>query len=498
MEKPSVFVQNRLNKIDEMKKRKINPYPYSYDVTHKAKEILDKYASLEEGGHTEDKVSIAGRIMTNRNMGKIAFMHILDSTDKIQIYFETNTLGEEKYKDLKLFDIGDIIGVKGTVMKTKRGEVTVFVTDYTLLTKGIRPLPEKFHGLTDVEQRYRKRYLDLIMNPEVREVFKMRSRIMKEIRDYMDENGFIEFENSTLETQYGGAAAKPFITHHNALDTELFLRISLELPLKKELVGGFDRVYAMGKVFRNEGIDMDHNPEFTMIEWYEAYADYNTKMDRCEELIKRCAKLTGKTKLKFNGHEIDLSKPFQRMSMKESLKKYADIDVDKLSDEELAKLIEKHNVELKLHPCRGVYTQQLFEALVEDKLIQPTFITDHPEEVSPLVKRKRDGEKGITERAELFIGASEFGNMYSELNDPVDQRNRLLAQTKEKNTDKAYAMDEDFCEALDYGMPPAGGIGIGIDRLVMLLTESECIRDVITFPTMKPEVKDDEKKENKK
>ena len=281
MEKPNVFVQNRLNKLDDMRSRKINPYPYSYDVTHRAKELLEKYESLEEGGHTGDKVSIAGRIMTNRNMGKIAFMHILDSTDKIQVYFEINTLGEKKYKDLKLFDIGDIIGVKGTVIKTKRGEITVFVTDYTLLTKGIRPLPEKFHGLTDKEARYRKRYLDLIMNPEVREVFRTRSRIMKEIRDYMDDNGFVEFENSTLETQYGGAAAKPFVTHHNTLDTDLFLRISLELPLKKELVGGFDRVYAMGKVFRNEGIDLDHNPEFTMIEWYEAYVDYNRTMDRC-------------------------------------------------------------------------------------------------------------------------------------------------------------------------------------------------------------------------
>ncbi len=487
MEKPNIFVQNRLKKLEEMRKKGVNPYPYNYEVTHKAKAILEKYASLKEGEQKKDKVSIAGRIMTVRNMGKISFMHILDSTDKIQVYFETGTLGEEKYKDLRMFDIGDIIGVKGTVMKTKRGEITIFVTDYTLLTKGIRPLPEKFHGLTDIEQRYRKRYLDLIMNPEVREVFRMRSWIMKEIRDYMDENGFIEFENSTLETQYGGAAAKPFVTHHNTLDTDLFLRISLELPLKKELVGGFDRVYAMGKVFRNEGIDQDHNPEFTMIEWYEAYVDYNKTMDRCEELIKRCAELTGKTKFKFHGHTIDLSKSFGRMSMKESLKKYAGIDVDKLSDDELAGIIGKQEIELKLHPCRGVYISALFEHLVEDKLIHPVFITNHPIEISPLTKMNRNREEGITERAELFIANHEMANIYSELNDPVNQRKRLIEQSREKNEDEAYAMDEDFCEALDYGMPPAGGIGIGIDRLVMLLTESECIRDVIVFPTMKPE-----------
>lgn len=499
MEKPNIFMQNRLRKLDEMKEDGINPYPYNYEVTHKAKEILESYDSLKPEEKTEDVVSLAGRIMTVRKMGKIRFMHMLDSTAKIQLYFEANTLGDA-YKKLKIFDIGDMIGVKGNVIKTKTGEITIFVIDYKILCKGIRPLPEKYHGLTDKEARYRKRYLDLIMNPEVRETFKLRSRILHEIRNYLHENGFIEMENPVLETQYGGAAAKPFTTHHNALETDLFLRISLELPLKKELVGGFDKVYAMGKVFRNEGIDQNHNPEFSLLEWYESYVDYNFTMDRCEDLFKRVAKLAGKEKFMFNGHEIDLSKPFERLSMKDALKKYADIDVDNLSDEELAEIINKHDIEVKLNPCRGVYIQELFEAFVEEKLIQPTFIIDHPVEVSPLVKLKRDGEKGIVERAELFIARSEMANIYSELNDPVDQRERLIAQGREENEDEAYAMDEDFCESLDYGMPPAGGIGIGIDRLTMLITESESIRDVIMFPTMKPETaaKEEKDKINKK
>ncbi len=486
MSNEDVFIQNRLRKLEEMRKRGIEPYPYSYDVSHKAMDITKKYENLENGEKTQDFVSVAGRIMTSRGMGKIHFMHILDSTGKLQLYFEAGTLGE-KYKLLKLLDIGDIIGAKGAVMRTKRGEITVAVSDFSVLTKGIRPLPEKFHGLTDKELRYRKRYLDLIMNPEVRDVFVKRAMIIKEIRKYLDENGFIEFDNPVLETQYGGAAAKPFITHHNALDIDLFLRISLEIPLKKELVGGFDKVYALGKVFRNEGIDQNHNPEFTLLEWYEAYVDYNFTMDRCEELFKRCAKVMGKDKFVFEGHEIDLSKRFERLTMKEALKKYADIDIDAMTDEELAELVEKHGIEPKLHPCRGVYMQELFEELVEGKLVQPVFIIDHPVEVSPLVKKKRTGEEGITERAELFICGNEMANIYSELNDPIDQRRRLEEQQKEKNRDEAYAMDEDFVQSLEYGMPPAGGIGIGIDRLVMLLTESESIRDVIIFPTMKPE-----------
>lgn len=484
MENENNLVKERIRKLNEIKEMGINPYPYSFEKKNYSSDLLEKYSKLKPEEKTDDKVCVAGRIMLKRDMGKASFFNIQDQNGKIQIYIRQDDVGKDNYLLFKKLDIGDIVGIKGIIFKTKKGEISVHTKNFTLLTKSIRPLPEKYHSLQDQEIKYRKRYLDLIMNKN--DVFLIRAKILREIREYMNDNDFIECDIPILETQYGGAAAKPFTTKHNALGLDLFLRISLELPLKKIMVGGLEKVYSMSRVFRNEGIDVNHNPEFSMIEWYEAYVDYNKTMDRCEEVFKRIAKSIGKDVYEFEGHKIDVKKPFKRLTMKQALLEFAKIDFDKLSIEELEKIRKKENIELKLASKRGVYLSAFFEHFCEDKLIQPTFIIDHPIEISPLTKEKRDGEKEIVERAELFIAGHEMSNIYSELNEPIEQRKRLVEQKREENKDEAYQMDEDFCEAIDYGMPPAGGIGIGIDRLTMLFTEQKSIRDVLFFPTMKP------------
>src|SRR3989344_8209853 len=479
------LVQERIRKLNELKELGVNPYPYRYDKTHDCADTKKKYEGLAPEEKTQDSVSVAGRIMLNRNMGKAAFMTIQDQSGKLQIYLREDGIGET-YKLLKKIDIGDFIGVKGKIFKTRTGEVTVEASEFTILCKSIRPLPEKFHGLVDTEIRYRKRYLDLIMNEDVKNVFIMRNKIIREIRKFLDDKSFIEVETPILQPIYGGASAKPFKTHHNALKRDLYLKISPELYLKRLIVGGFEKVYDISKNFRNEGIDFSHNPEFTMIEWYQAYADYNDMMDMTQELIKTvCKNVLGNMVIDFKGTAIDLSKKFERISMVDALKKYADIDVDKYDDEEIKGLVNIYNLEYHGDLSRGAIITVLFEELVEEKLIQPTFVIDYPIEVCPLTKVHRKDPRYV-ERFELFINGTEWSNAYSELNDPIDQKNRLMQQEKNRVIDEeSHPMDEDFVCAIDHGMPPTGGVGIGIDRLIMLFTNSDSIRDVILFPTLK-------------
>ena len=455
-----------------------------YDRDHAIKDIIADFDSLE--GKT---VSIAGRMMSKRVMGKASFCDLRDRDAKIQLYVKRDELGDEPYADFKKFDIGDIIGVKGEVFRTQRGEMSVKATEIVLLTKSLQPLPEKWHGLKDVEIRYRQRYVDLIVNPDVRDTFIKRSQIIKEIRKYLDDNGFLEVETPILQTQAGGASARPFITHHNALDIDMYMRIALELHLKRLIVGGLDRVYEIGRVFRNEGIDVRHNPEFTLLELYQAFTDYEGMMNLIEDMMRTVTmNVLGTGKIVFNETELDLEKPFARMSMKEAVKLYSGVDFDEIADAEEAKKIakEKH-VEVEDHYLKGDVLNAFFEAFVEEKLVQPTFITGHPVEISPLAKRMPTNPD-YTERFELFIMGSEFANAFSELNDPIDQRSRFVRQMELKaaGDEEATDIDEDFITALEYGMPPTGGLGLGIDRFVMLLTDSYSIRDVLLFPTMKP------------
>jgi len=492
MDTETRIISERIEKGKKLRESGINPYPYGFDKNASSEEIKKVYDQLAPNEHDSmrNAVSIAGRIIRTRIMGKASFAHLQDEQGQIQVFFTQDNLGTEAYSLFKALDIGDIVGVGGSVFKTKTGEVTVEAKTITLLTKSIRPLPEKWHGLKDPEIRHRKRYLDLIANPEVKHTFYKRTQMVKEIRTYLAEQGYLEVEVPILQPQYGGAAARPFVTKHNALDMELYLKISPEMYLKRLLVGGFEKVFDINKNFRNEGIDFDHNPEFTMLEWYEAYADVHKMMDMCEELIKRLAtRICGKQKFTFREMEIDLTGAWPRIPMIEAIKKFGDVDVEKMTDDDLLKLAEEHNFNLP-DRTRGHLITFIFETLVEDKLIQPIFITEHPLEISPLVKRHRS-KPGVVERAELYMGTSEFANMYSELNDPVDQRSRLEEQERQREGDVEhnYPMDEDFCEALDYGMPPAGGIGIGIDRLAMVLLETANIREVIWFPTMRPENK---------
>ncbi len=487
---PSV-IKDRYRKLDELKNKKINPYPYRFEKTDAAKEILQKYEKLKAEEHTKDKVAVAGRLMALRNMGKIAFAHIQDETGKIQILFkkEKNT---GAYDLMKLFDIGDMIGVEGTVFKTKTGETTIEVDNAKMLTKSLYPLPEKYHGLQDKELKYRKRYLDLIMEPGKKKVFVIRSKIISAIRQFLEDKGFIDVETPTLQPIYGGAAARPFTTHHHALDFKMYLRISPELYLKRLIVGGFEKVYEICKNFRNEGLDKTHNPEFTMLEFYWAYTDYNDMMNIFEELYAYVAKeVLGTTKITYQGKTMELKAPWKRISMIEALKEYADIDVTKYDDEQIKDLVNTYSLTVEGDLSRGNIINTLFEELVEDKLIQPTFITDHPIEISPLTKVHRKDSKHV-ERFEPFINGWEVGNAYSELNDPVEQKKRLQAQAEQLKAGdgEAHPMDEDFVRAMEYGMPPCGGVGLGIDRMVMLFTDSESIRDVILFPTMKPEEDD--------
>ena len=476
----------RREKLEKLKQNNKNPFEITkFDITHTSKEIIDNYEELEG-----KDVTIAGRIMAKRIMGKASFCHIQDGDGKIQSYVSINDLGEESYKQFKEDDIGDIIGITGFVFKTRTGEISIHAKEVILLSKSLRPLPEKFHGLKDTDLRYRQRSVDLIMNPEVKETFKKRSLIIKEIRNMLDEKGFMEVETPILQTIPGGASARPFITHHNTLDIDMYLRIATELYLKRLIVGGFDKVYEIGRNFRNEGMDIKHNPEFTCIELYEAYTNLEGMMNITEELIRRCAnKVCGTGKISYQGEEIDLEKPFRRITMIDSIKEVTGVDFNTVeTDEEAQKIAKDLNMEIDpIKTTRGDIIVQVFEEKVEETLRQPTFLYEYPIENSPLTKKCKDNPR-MTQRFELFIGGREYANAYSELNDPIDQYERFLkqVQAREAGDEEANMMDDDFVQALEYGMPPTGGMGMGIDRLVMLLTDSASIRDVLLFTTMKP------------
>ena len=478
------LIKVKMQKLADLQEAGKDPFQImKYDVTHHTTDIKDNFESLEG-----QIVAIAGRIMTKRVMGKASFINVQDKLGNIQSYVQRDGIGEEEYAGFKKFDIGDIVGIKGEVFKTHAGEISVRATEIILLSKCLQVLPEKYHGLTDTDTRYRQRYVDLMMNPEVKETFIKRSAIIREIRNYLDGEDFIEVETPVLVKNAGGAAARPFMTHHNSLDEDLNLRISLELYLKRLIVGGLERVYEIGRVFRNEGLSVRHNPEFTLLELYQAYTDYNGMMDLTEKLFRTVAeKVLGTTKISYEGVEIDLGKPFERITMVEAVKKYTGIDFDQVKTEEEAKALAKeHHISFEDRHKKGDILSFFFEEFVEEHLIQPTFVIDHPVEISPLTKKKPDNPE-FTERFELFVTKREMANAYSELNDPIDQRERFVAQEalKAAGDEEANSMDEDFLNALAYGMPPTGGIGIGIDRFVMLLTDSSAIRDVLLFPTMK-------------
>ena len=476
----------RREKLAELQEQGKDPFEITkYDRTNSAGEIKANYEKFEQ-----KDVAVAGRIIAKRIMGKASFCTILDSDEKIQSYVSINDLGEEAYKAFKTFDIGDIIGIKGFVFKTRTEEISVHAKEVVLLSKSLRPLPEKFHGLKDVDLRYRQRYLDLIVNPEVKETFILRSKIISEIRNILNSKGYLEVETPMLNTILGGASAKPFITHHNTLDLEMYLRVAPELYLKRLIVGGIDKVYEIGKNFRNEGMDIRHNPEFTAIELYASYQDYHDMMDITEEIFRTVAeKVVGKTVINYQGTEIDLGTKWKRISMIDAIKEVTGVDFNAINTDEEALAIakEKHVEVEESKQTRGYIINSFFEEFVEETLIQPTFICDYPVEVSPLTKKKPT-DKRLTERFECFIGGREYGNAYSELNDPIDQYERFLAQVKQRDAgdEEANMMDEDFVTALEYGMPPTGGLGIGLDRMIMLLTDAASIRDVIFFPTMKP------------
>ena len=478
------LLQIRRDKLKELQDAGRDPFTITkYDVTHHSAEIKDQYDKLEG-----QEVSIAGRLMSKRIMGKASFCHVQDLQGTIQCYVARDFVGEESYKDFKKMDIGDIIGLKGTVFTTKTGEISVHAVELVLLSKSLQILPEKYHGLTNTDLRYRQRYVDLIMNPEVKDTFIKRSKIISTIRRYLDERGFMEVETPMLVANAGGAAARPFETHFNALDEDFKLRISLELYLKRLIVGGLERVYEIGRVFRNEGLDTRHNPEFTLMELYQAYTDYHGMMDLTENLYRYVAQeVLGTTKIVYNGIEMDLGKPFARMTMTEAVKKYAGVDFDKIHTlEEARDAAKKHHVEFETRHKKGEILNLFFEQFCEEHMIQPTFIMDHPTDISPLTKMKPDNPEYV-ERFEFFMNGWEMANAYSELNDPIDQRRRFALQEEQfaAGDEEANHTDEDFLNALEIGMPPTGGIGFGIDRMCMLLTDSQAIRDVLLFPTMK-------------
>ena len=482
----------RREKAKKIKELGIDPFGQRFDRTDYSQDIKDKYGDIEhdEFENRNDIVTVAGRIMFIRKMGKASFFTIKDKLGSIQIYISINDIGEESYALFKSADIGDIVGIKGKVMKTKTGEITIKCLEYTHLVKALRPLPEKFHGLTDKEERYRRRYVDLIMNDEVKKVAFMRSKIIRTIQNFLDNRGFVEVETPVLTTLLTGASARPFITHHNSQDLDMYLRIALELNLKRLLVGGMERVYEIGRTFRNEGMDPQHNPEFTLMEVYQAYSDLDGMMDLTEDMYKTIAEdVCGKTKFNYLGNEIELSGKWKRISMTDAIKEITGIDFKKeMSVEEALNLASEHKIEVQEHEKTvGHIINLFFEKYVEETLIQPTFVYGHPIEISPLTKKDPEDPR-FTQRFELFISGKESANAYTELNDPDDQLERFEAQLNEKElgNDEANDIDMDFIESLEYGMPPAGGIGYGIDRLVMLFTEAESIRDVILFPTMKP------------
>ena len=489
MTREELMLNERLKKLESMRKKGIEPYPYSYNITHNITEIIEKNKSLKPEEKTNQKVKVAGRVLSIRQFGKINFCPISDSTGNIQLVLEESNC--EKLEDfLKFFDTGDFIGVEGTVFKTKRGELSILVKNFQMLGKALKPLPEKWHGLQDKELRYRQRYLDLIINPKIKETFVIRGKIIKAIKELLDSKGFLEVDTPILQPIYGGAAARPFITTLNDLKMRIYLRISNELYLKRLIVGGFERVYEFAKDFRNEGIDRTHNPEFLMVEIYQAYSDYNDMMKLCENIIEYTAKkVLGKTEIEYQGTKINLKAPWQRITMYDAIKKYAKIDVTKMNEKELRKKAEELKIKDASKLSRGLLIAEIFKEGCEKHLIQPTFVTDFPKETSPLCKSHRKNPE-LIERFEPYINGWEIGNAYSELNDPRHQKKLLEEQSKmlKAGDEAANHYDEDFINAVEHGMPPTGGLGIGIDRVVMLLTDSESIRDVILFPFMKQNI----------
>ncbi|HHV63718.1 MAG TPA: lysine--tRNA ligase [Peptococcaceae bacterium] len=484
MDNVNELMRVRLDKLKALRSKGIEPYADRYLRTHMSEDIVENFPELEG-----QEVAVAGRLMSKRDQGKAAFMHIQDFAGRIQIYIRQDVVGEEAFDLITTFDIGDIIGVKGTVFRTKKGEISIRALEVALLSKALRPLPEKFHGLTNVETRYRQRYLDLIMNTEVRETFVTRSKIIKAMREYLEGQGFLEVETPTLMTIPGGAAARPFITHHNALDINLYLRIALELPLKRLIVGGFEKVFEIGRNFRNEGISIKHNPEFTMMELYQAYANYEDIMNLMEDMVVYIVqKVHNSLEITYQGQKINFAKPWRRIQMLDAIREYTGIDFKQIkTDDEARKVAIEKGLDINKGDSKGKIINAVFEEFVEPQLIQPTFVIGHPVEISPLAKRNAQNPE-YTDRFEAFIYGWEMGNAFSELNDPIDQRDRFEKQMleREKGDEEAHMMDEDFIQALEYGLPPTGGLGVGIDRLVMLLTDSPSIRDVILFPTMKP------------
>lgn len=479
------ILQIRRNKLQTLMDEGKNPYEITkFERTQKAQEVLDDFENFEG-----KEVVVAGRLMAKRVMGKASFGHLADESARIQMYVQRDLLGEDEYKEFKAMDIGDIIGLRGVVFKTKTGETSLKAHEIVLLSKSLQPLPEKFHGLKDTDLRYRMRYVDLIVNSEVRNTFFKRTKIIKSIRQTLDNQGFLEVETPVLNNIAGGASARPFVTHHNALDIDMYMRIAPELYLKRLVVGGFEKVYELGRLFRNEGMDIKHNPEFTTIELYEAYSDYVRMMNLCEEIfVNACKAVCDGTKITYQGQEVDLTPPFRRISMNDAVKEKKGVDFWTCqSDDEAKEIAKSIGLEVKDGDTKGKLLYAAFEEFVEEGLMEPTFILDYPVEVSPLAKRNKD-DKGLTDRFEMFILGREMANAFSELNDPIDQKGRFLSQVAEREAgdDEAHMMDEDFVLALEYGLPPTGGMGIGIDRMVMLLTDSYSIRDVILFPTMKP------------
>lgn len=481
------IVFNKLEEIEELKREGIDPFGHSFTRTYKIKDLIEKNKDLQIGECGQEKVSVAGRLMALRAHGKAVFANLEDISGRVQIYIKSNKVGEDSFKLFSRISIGDILGVSGLIFKTRTGEVTVFVEEFVLLCKSTRSLPEKWHGLKDVEIRYRKRYLDLMVNPSVREIFIKRSKVLRSIRNFLDNRGFLEVETPIMQPIPGGATARPFITHHNTLHRDFYLRIAPELYLKRLLVGGLEKVYELSRNFRNEGISTKHNPEFTMLELYEAYGDYHSMMQIAEELILYILEhVLGNLEIEYRGNKIDFTPPWKRISMYQAIEEAIGIRVDKISPKDFAKIVKEHNLNMKGNINRGEIINELFEKYVEPTLIQPTFVIDYPLELSPLSKQNK-GNPELVERFELFIGSMELVNAFTELNDPAEQERRFEEQVSKKEAGdlESHFMDQDYVEALEYGMPPAGGLGIGIDRLMMLLTNSESIKEVILFPQLK-------------